>query len=112
MTGCNVLLVEGDLSFEPDNPHCSAIVLSHHLRSTYVKGQKTGCTFSSNVSTIIRHKRTQMRHLFNMCHSNSAGGLEHRAIREVIKNGCFTVRLTERRGGRGVSHLGPDRKQV
>ena len=98
MTGCNVLLVEGDLSFEPDNPHCSAIVLSHHLRSTYVKGQKTGCTFSSNVSTIIliRHKRTKMRHLFNMCHSNSAGGLEHRVIREVIKNGCFTVRLTER----------------
>ena len=103
MTGCNVLLVEGDLSFEPDNPHCSAIVLSHHLRSTYVKGQKTGCTFSSNVSTIIliRHKRTKVRHLFNMCHSNSAGGLEHRAIREVIKNGCFTVRLIERRGGEG-----------
>ena len=101
MTGCNVLLVEGDLSFEPDNPHCCAIVLSHHLRSTYEKGQKTGCTFSSNVSTIIliRHKRTKVRHLFNMCHSNSAGGLEHRAIREVIKNGCFTVRLTERRGG-------------
>ena len=86
LTGCNVLVVEGDLSFEPDNPHCSAIVLSHHLRSTYVKGQKTGCKFSSNVSTIIRHKRTKMRHLFNMFHSNRVGGLEHRAIRGAVKN--------------------------
>ena len=64
------------------------------------------------LTELIRHKRTKVRHLFNMCHSNSAGGLEHRAIREVIKNGCFTVRLIERRGGRGVSHLGPDRKQL
>ena len=31
-------------------------------------------------------------------------------FRGVVKNGYFTVRLTVRGGG--VSHLGPDRKQM